>query len=76
MTEQFLIEKNSSMDNYFGIIFIRGGLMFVGSQNFSGSRGRNFVGSKFGIILINIKQMLVDWGCNFVGKGYLESHEK
>lgn len=44
--------------------------MFVGnSQNFPGSWGSNFVGtcSKFGIILINIKEILVyirSCGCN------------
>lgn len=31
----------------------------MGSQNFPGSWGRNFNGSKFEIILISIKQMLV-----------------
>lgn len=34
--------------------------MFVTSQNFPGSRGRNFVVSVIGIILIRIKQMIVD----------------
>lgn len=57
---------------YCGIIFICGGSMFVDSQIFSGSWGRNIIGSVIGIILINIKKMLVYvcwWGCKFVGKG-------
>lgn len=33
--------------------------MFLGCQTFSGSLGRYFVGSQFGIILINILQMPV-----------------
>lgn len=32
--------------------------MLVGSQNVPGSWGRNNFGCKFGIILINIQQML------------------
>lgn len=46
--------------------------MFVGSQNLPVSWERNFVGSKFGIILMNIKQMLYIrlLGCKFVGKGF------
>lgn len=31
----------------------------MGSQNFPGSLRRDFFGSKFGIILISIKQILV-----------------
>lgn len=33
--------------------------LFIGSQNFLGSWGRNFVGSVIRIILINIEQMIV-----------------
>lgn len=33
--------------------------LFVGSQNFLGSWGRNFFGSVIRIILINITQMIV-----------------
>lgn len=46
---------------YCRIIFIRFGSMFVGSQNFPGSWGHDFVGtcSKFWTILISIKQILV-----------------
>lgn len=40
---------------YCGIIFFYGGLMFVGIKNVFGSLGCNFVGSKFGMIFINIK---------------------
>lgn len=39
---------------YCGIIFIRGGLMFVGIKNVFGSLGCNFVGSNFGIIFIYV----------------------
>lgn len=35
------------------------GSMFVGSQSFLGSLGRNFFCSKFRKISINIKQMLI-----------------
>lgn len=42
--------------------------MFVGNQNFPILWGRNFVGSQFVIIFINIKRL---WWCKVVGKGYL-----
>lgn len=42
--------------------------MFVGNQNFPVLWGRNFVGSQFVIIFINIKRL---WWCKVVGKGYL-----
>lgn len=38
------------------LLFVGGGSMFVGSQNF---RGRNFVDSVIRIILMNIEQMIV-----------------
>lgn len=41
--------------------------MFVGNQNFPVLWGRNFVGSQFVIIFINIKRL---WWCKVVGKGY------
>lgn len=47
---------------YFGIIFINGGAMFMGSKNFSGSWIHNFIGSKFKIILRNIKNAC----CTFI----------
>lgn len=56
------------------------GSMFVGSQNCSWFRGRNFVGSKFRIILINItgKEMLVYTfvGIYNVNSWARASHEK
>lgn len=41
------------------VISICWGSMFVKSQSFSGSWGRNFVGNAIGMILIDIKQMAV-----------------
>lgn len=41
--------------------------MFVGNQNFPILWGRNFVGSQFVIIFINIKRL---WWCKVLGKGY------
>lgn len=39
--------------------FYSWGSMFIGSQNFPGSLGPNFVGSVIGKILMNIKHKLV-----------------
>lgn len=44
--------------------------VFMDSQNFLGSSGPNSVGSVIGIILINIKQILVYM---FIGKGYSQN---
>lgn len=43
------------------VSFLFVGSMFVGSHHYPGLLGRNFVGSKISIILINIKQMIVHW---------------
>lgn len=40
--------------------------MFVASQSFSGSWGLNFVDSVIGIIVIDIKQMIVNKFCGGV----------
>lgn len=57
---------------YSGIIFPLWGSMFIGSQNFRGSWGRNFIDSVIRIILIKInKWFCTGWcGCKFVGKVY------
>lgn len=59
------------------VSFLFVGSMFVGSHHYSGLLGRNFVGSKISIILINIKQILCigSWGCKFIGKFTNKSHE-
>lgn len=48
------ISLRSFIAVYCGIIFIRGINVRVGTQNLPGLRRRNFVCSKFGMILINI----------------------
>lgn len=60
--------------SYCGIIFIRagGGQCSLVAKICLVHGNVIFVGSKFGIILINIKQMLYVrlLGCKFVGKGF------
>lgn len=61
---------------YCGIIFMWGS-MSEGSQFFPGSWERNSVGRKFGIILINIIQMLIKYvGYKCLGKGYPQKPRK
>lgn len=66
MSLSFLSEKPYTENHLYSW-----GSMFIGSQNYSGSRGHNFVSSVTKIILTNIKQILVhvhsSWGCKFVG---------
>lgn len=57
--EKFMFMKNVHRSEYLnnincGIFFFREGQCIVGSQNLPGSQGRNFVRSKFRIVLTNI----------------------